>query len=127
MASPYGQTMVYQWALRRAAMIGWQRLSDHRLDDLPLADDVHFVFLGDDTLSADLRGADALRGWLRDLFARYPRLRFEPEDMVVRGGPWSVRLATRYTATQDGDVVYRGAQFARIVWGKLVEEHILAR
>ncbi len=55
---------------------------------------------------------------------RFPRLRFEPEDMIVEGGPWSTRLATRYNATQDGELVYRAVQFARIVWGKLTEETI---
>jgi hypothetical protein len=42
----------------------------------------------------------------------------------VAGGPWSTRLATRYNATQDGELVYRGVQFARVVWGKLAEETI---
>jgi predicted ester cyclase len=116
--------MIYRWMVRRGARAGWQRLSDHRVDDLPLAADVHFVFLGDHALSADLHGPDALRGWLHDLFVRFPRLRFEPEEMIVEGGPWSTRVATRYSATQDGVLVYRGVQFARIVWGKLTEERI---
>lgn len=116
--------MIYRWLVRRAAMVGWQRLSDHRVDDLPLADDVHFVFLGDHPLAADLHGADELRRWLRDLFVRFPRLRFEPESSIVEGGPWSTRVATRYCATQDGEPIYRAVQFARIVWGKLAEERI---
>jgi hypothetical protein len=116
--------MIYRWLVRRGARVGWQRLSEHRLDDLPLADDVHFVFFGDHPLAVDLHGADALRGWLRDLFDRFPRLRFEPEEMIIEGGPWSTRVATRYVATQDGVLIYRGAQFARIVWGKLAEERI---
>ncbi len=124
MTSPYGFTMIYRWLVRKAAQTGWQRLSEHRVDDLPLAHDVHFVFLGDHELAADLHGAEALRGWLSDLFERFPRLRFEPEDVIVEGGPWSTRLATRYNATQDGELIYRGVQFARIRWGKLAEETI---
>lgn len=116
--------MIYRFLVRRGAQIGWQRLSDQRVDELPLADDVHFVFLGDHELAADLRGAEALRGWLRELFTRFPRLRFEMQDIVTEGGPWSTRVATRYTATQDGEPVYRGVQFARVVWGKLAEERI---
>jgi ketosteroid isomerase-like protein len=116
--------MIYRWLVRKAARTGWRRLSDHRVDDLPLADDVHFVFLGDHALAADVHGAEPLRAWLRELFVRFPRLRFEPEDMIVEGGPWSTRLATRYNAMQDGELVYRAVQFARIVWGKLVEETI---
>ena len=124
MTSPYGFTMIYRWLVRKAAQTGWQRLSEHRVDDLPLAADVHFVFLGDHELATDLRGPEALRGWLSDLFERFPRLRFEPEDVVVEGGPWSTRLATRYNATQDGQLIYRAVQFARIRWGKLAEETI---
>ena len=116
--------MIYSALVRKAALIGWQRLSDHRVDDLPLADDVHFVFLGDHALAVDLHGAEALRGWLRDLFMRFPRLRFEPQNMIVEGGPWSTRMATRYNATQDGELVYRAVQFAHVVWGKLAEETI---
>ncbi len=95
-----------------------------------MADDVHFVFFSDHALAADLQGADALRKWLRELFTRFPRLRFEVEveveveDMITEGGPWSTRIATRYAATQDGRLVYRAVQFARITWGKLAEERI---
>jgi ketosteroid isomerase-like protein len=116
--------MIYRWLVRKAAQTGWQRLSDQRIDDLPLTDDVHFRFLGDHELAVDLRGPAALRAWLGELFARFPRLRFEPEDIIVEGGPWSTRLATRYNATQDGELIYRAVQFARIKWGKLAEETI---
>ncbi|MGH3675616.1 MAG: nuclear transport factor 2 family protein [Mycobacterium sp.] len=117
--------MIYGWLVRKQAPGLWERLSDQRIDELPLADDVHFVFLGDHPLAADLHGADKLRAWLRELFRRFPRLRFEVEDLIVEGGPWSTRLATRYVATQDGQVVYRGTAFQRVVWGKLAEERIL--
>jgi hypothetical protein len=45
--------------------------------------------------------------------------------MIIEGGPWSTRVATRYAATRNGQVVYRGTNFGRIVWGKVVEEQIL--
>jgi ketosteroid isomerase-like protein len=118
--------MIYQWLVRKQAPASWQRQSDQRIDELPLAENVHFVFLGDHPLAADLRGSDELRAWLRNqLFHRLPRLRFEVEDMVVEGPPWSTRVATRYVAMQDERVVYRSTTFARVVWGKLVEERIL--
>ena len=56
---------------------------------------------------------------------RLPNLRFEVEDMIIEGGPWSTRVATRYAATRNGKVVYRGTNFGRVVWGKVVEERIL--
>ncbi len=37
-----------------------------------------------------------------------------------------MRIATRYVAVQDGQPVYRGCTFQRVVWGgKLAEERIL--
>lgn len=118
--------MIYRWFVRKRARKLWEALSDQRIDELPLADDVHFVYLGDHALATDLRGAAAFRVWLRDeLFRRLPGLRFEVEEMVVEGGPWSTRAATRYVASREGRVVYRGVQFTHVVWGKLVEERIL--
>jgi ketosteroid isomerase-like protein len=114
--------MIYRWLVRKQALAGWQRLSEQRFDETPLADDMHFVFLGDHPLSADLRGAETVRRWLRDeLLGRLPNLRFVVEETIVEGGPWSTRVATRYHTERDGRLVYRGVYFGRIVWGKVVE------
>ena len=100
-------------------------MSNQRIDEIPIADDVHFEYFGDHALATDLRGADAMRTWLRDeLFRRLPGLRFEVEEILIEGGPWSTRIATRYAAKRDGQLVYRGVQFTHIVWGKLVEERV---
>jgi hypothetical protein len=118
--------MIYRWFVRKQSLGVWAKLSDQRIDEIPLADDVHFVHLGDHQLAADLHGAEAERAWLRDeLFRLLPNLRFEVEDMIIEGGPWSTRIATRYAATRNGNVVYRGTNFGRVVWGKVVEERIL--
>ncbi len=118
--------MIYRWFVRKQALAAWVRLSDQRFDEIPVADEVHFAYLGDHPLAADLHGADAMRTWLRDeLFRRLPGLRFEVEDMIIQGGPWSTRIATRYAAKVDGQIVYRGVQFTRIVWGKLAQEWVL--
>ncbi len=118
--------MIYRWFVRKQALAAWKLLSDQRLDDIRLADNVHLVYLGDHPLAADIHGADAVRAWLRDeLFGRLPGLRFQVEDMIVEGGPRTTRIATRYAATRNGQLVYRGVQFTRIKWGKLAEECIL--
>lgn len=118
--------MLYRWFVRKQAFALWDRLSDQRIDAIPIAENVHFVYLGDHPLATDLHGADAMRDWLRnELFRRLPGLRFEVEDILVEGGPWSTRMATRYAAKRNGELVYRGVQFTRIVWGKLVEERVL--
>jgi ketosteroid isomerase-like protein len=118
--------VLYRWFVRKQAFAFWDLLSDQRIDEIPIADDVHFVYLGDHPLATELHGADAMRDWLRnELFRRLPGLRFEVEDILVEGGPWSTRMATRYAAKRNGELVYRGVQFTRIVWGKLVEERVL--
>ena len=118
--------MIYRWFVRKEALAAWVRLSDQRIDEIPLADDVHFVYLGDHPLTVDLHGADAFRAWLRnELFRRLPGLRFEVEDMIVEGNLRTTRIATRYSAKRDGQLVYRGVQFTRIRWGRMVEECVL--
>lgn len=117
--------MIYRWFVRKQAFALWAKLSDQRIDEIPLAANVRFVYLGDHELAADLVGADEEREWLREFFRRLPGVRLEVEDMVIEGGPWSTRVATRYAAIRDGHVVYRGVNFGRIVWGKVVEEKIL--
>ena len=118
--------MIYRWFVRKQALAGWKLLSEQRLDEIRLADDIHFTYIGDHPLAANIHGADALRGWLRnELFGRLPGLCFDVEDMIVEGNPRTTRIATRYAATRDGQLVYRGVQFTRIKWGRLVEEFVL--
>src|ERR1700749_2304956 len=115
--------MIYRWLVKKQARAGWERLSEQRFDETPLADDMHFVFLGDHPLSADITGADGVRHWLGDeLLPCLANLRLLVDEPLVEGGPWSTRIATRYHTEQDGRLVYRGVYFGRVVWGKVVEE-----
>ena len=116
---------MYGWLVRKQVLALWERLSDHELEAIPLAGDVHFTFFGDHALAAETWSAEDLRAWLRALFERYPRIRFEVDELVVGGPPWSLRTATRYRTVQDGQTLYRGAHFAHIQRGRVVEEHVL--
>ena len=117
--------MVYGWLIRRQVLANWRVLSTHDVDRLPLHDDIRFTFAGDHDLAVEARSADEVRAWLRALFTRFPRLRFEVDEVVAGGPPWSLRIASRYRAVQDGETIYRGAQFAWVRNGRLVEEHVL--
>jgi hypothetical protein len=95
--------MIYRWLVRKGAAQGWQRLSEQRFDETPLADDMHFVFLGDHPLAADIRGADAVREWLRDqLLRRLPNLRFVVDETPAwrraitqsKMGAWCTEVST---------------------------------
>jgi ketosteroid isomerase-like protein len=116
---------VYSWLLRRKVLALWAQLSAGELDALPLAGNIRFSFVGDHALAVELHSARELRAWLRALFERFPGLRFDVAEVVVSGPPWSLRTATRYAAVRDGRVLYRGAQFTRVRWGRVVEEHVL--
>ena len=117
--------MIYGWIAQRLVRAGWERLNNQELDKLPLADDVRFVYAGDHALAADLHSADEERAWLRGLFQRFPRLHFDLDDVVVCGPPWALRIAVRYRAMQDGEIVYQGMQFARMRGMRAVEERVM--
>ena len=117
--------MLYRLLLRRGALRAWDTLSRHEIERLPLGDGMRFRYEGDHELAADLRSAEEVRAWLRDLFQRFPRLRFEVEEMVIAGPPWAVRAATRYRAVQDGELLYTGAHFVLMRWGRVTDERVL--
>jgi hypothetical protein len=35
--------MIYRWLVRKQAAAGWERLSQQRIDETPLAADMHFA------------------------------------------------------------------------------------
>jgi ketosteroid isomerase-like protein len=73
----------------------------------------------------EAHSAQECRDWLRALFERFPGLRFEVEEVVIGGPPWALQTANRYAAVQDSRTLYRGAQFTRVRWGRIVEERVL--
>ncbi|OBF67690.1 hypothetical protein A5753_03905 [Mycobacterium sp. 852002-51971_SCH5477799-a] len=38
--------MIYRWLVRKQAAAGWQRLSEQRFDETPLADDTRGAYFG---------------------------------------------------------------------------------
>lgn len=86
------------------------------------ADDVHFVFPGRSSWSADLRDKGDIERWLQ----RFHRvgLVFEPQEIVVGGWPWDTTVCVHFTdhaRGPDGEIVYenRGVLFAKASWGKI--------
>jgi ketosteroid isomerase-like protein len=118
--------MVYRWLLRRQIRAGFEGLSPRDIDTLPLADNIHFTYLGDHALAIEAHSADEVRAWLREqLFGRIPGLRFEVQDLLVDGPPWATRAAIRYRALDGDKLVYRGVSFVRMSWARIVEERVL--
>jgi ketosteroid isomerase-like protein len=86
------------------------------------ADDVHFVFPGESSWKADLRGKEEVAVWV----ARFLRVGLEltPEQILVSGPPWNTTICIRFTdhlTLPDGTVAYenRGTMLGTVVWGRL--------
>lgn len=91
--------------------------------------DIHFQFVGDTPLGADIRGVEGFEQWFDDAVARVPGLSFEVHDVLVGGWPWDTRVAVRLGISAplpDGDT-YRnvGVQWLRLRWGRIVDDWVL--
>ena len=60
--------------------------------------------------------------------AAVPDLKLEPVEIVVSGGPWNTRVATRFEVDSSlaggGRYENVGMQFLRLRWGKAVEDRL---
>jgi hypothetical protein len=86
------------------------------------ANDMQFVFPGQNSWTADLRGRDEVERWL-ERFVRVG-LQLETHEILVAGPPWNTSVCVRFTvhcAAANGDIVYasRGTIFLRIAWSQV--------
>lgn len=86
------------------------------------ANDVRFVFPGQNSWAGEFRGKEAVASWLR----RFHRvgLKLEVHEIIAGGPPWNTTFCIRITdhATgSDGEVVYenRAVLFGQMSWGKV--------
>ncbi len=115
---------LYAWVVRYMLRRNMRRLRAGDIEPLfsSYADDVRFVFPGENSWKADLRGKDEVKRWVQ----RFMRvgLQLEPHEILVEGPPWNTSICLRFTdhyTTPDGNVVYsnQGTIFGKIVWGKM--------
>jgi len=88
------------------------------------AADVHFVFPGESSWKADVRGRDAVAAWERRFVDA--GLQLQPHEILVDGPPWNTRIALHFRdhlTAADGERVYEnaGVIFATARWGKVIE------
>jgi len=119
---------MYAWFVARLVRNGFERLSRDTVALLleRYADDAHFRFPGEHALAVDCHSKAEITQWFARLFERVPDLRFEVEEVIVKGPPWDTYICTRYTGRGSSPnavpLCYRGMQFARMSWGKLTAE-----
>ncbi|MGF6887444.1 ketosteroid isomerase-like protein [Nocardia sp. GAS34] len=109
----------------------WRRTGsgDHDAAVSMAAPDVHFRFLGDTPLGADVRGREAFRDWFTRFDRLLPGVRLELVDVVAGGWPWNTKVAVhlRASATLADGTPYRNTamQWITLRWGRLVDDLVL--
>jgi ketosteroid isomerase-like protein len=88
---------MWKWIARRTYTRAIASLSAGDVETLlgQFAEDVHFVFVGESPLGADLRSRNDVREWFGRMLHLLPSARFEPVEILVDGWPWDVRIAAR--------------------------------
>lgn len=84
--------------------------------------DATLVFPGDHSWGGEYRGKDRIEEFLWRCVST--GLKFEIEDIVVSGWPWSAKACIRLrdsATAPDGTLIYsnRALIFAKIAWGKI--------
>jgi ketosteroid isomerase-like protein len=91
------------------------------------AENVRFVFPGDNTWSGTYSGKDEHRRWLERLVRG--RIMTEPDEVSASGFPWNMTVAIRGRSWWDsatGERVYsnRFVIWSKLKWGKLQEYEV---
>jgi ketosteroid isomerase-like protein len=118
--------LLYGVAVRAMLRRNLARLREGDLKPLvkTFADDVHFIFPGESSWAADLRGPEAVAEWERHFLDA--GLQLEPKEILVSGPPWNTKIALHFEdhlTAPDGERVYenRGVIFGTAAWGKMKE------
>ncbi len=122
---------MYHAILRARIRRLWRRIGagDYRAAAAVAAPDLYFRFAGDTAMSAQFTGRDRFEAWFAGVFARFPGLRLDVRDVIVRGWPWDTTAVIRLdvAATLADGTLYRNEaiQWARIRWGSMVSDEVL--
>jgi ketosteroid isomerase-like protein len=116
--------LLYTAALRRLLRRNLERLRGGDLGPMQqlYAEDIHFVFPGESSWSADLRGKHELEGWQRRFID--VGLQLDPHEILLAGPPWSTTVVLHFVdhlRAPQGGLVYEnaGVILCKAVWGKI--------
>ncbi|MFF1697329.1 nuclear transport factor 2 family protein [Streptomyces sp. NPDC058257] len=124
---------MYHAIVRRKVRALWRIAGDGSGNYRPAvamaAPDLRFRFIGDGVLGAELRGPAAFADWFERANRCIPGMRLSLTDVVVKGWPWNtdvvVRLRIEATLADGSLYENEGIQWARIRWGRMVEDTVL--
>jgi ketosteroid isomerase-like protein len=109
---------------------GFQDISQGNFDKLleNFAQNVHFTFVGDTALGANVNSKAAVREWFHRVHKIFPKLKIEAQSIDVTGFPWNTVAAVKFKVSDtlaDGTKYENeGVQIVKIVWGKVVDDHL---
>lgn len=115
---------MYRWLVRTLINRAYKRLraGDPRPALALAADDIEFVFPGENSWARHTHSKAELQDWV----ARFVKLGLQvhPRDILVRGWPWNTRVAIYFDdhlKDANGKVVYenQGVIYGRTRWGKM--------
>lgn len=124
------QTAMYHAFVRTKVREGFALLSSGQLDALTgqFASDAVFSFPGEHRLGGERRGPQAIREWFVETLRLFPDFEVQPRTILVQGGPWRTRVATRFDvlATFPDGAPYRneGMQLLELRWGRIHEDRL---
>ncbi|HUB35412.1 MAG TPA: nuclear transport factor 2 family protein [Solirubrobacteraceae bacterium] len=115
---------LYTATLRRILLrnLGRLRAGDLRPMVRLYAKDVHFVFPGESSWSADFRGKEELERWQQRFLD--VGLQLEPHEILIGGPPWRTTVVLHFLDSlraPNGELVYEntGVIFCKAAWGKI--------
>jgi ketosteroid isomerase-like protein len=94
-----------------------------------MAPQFSYRFYGESALSGERHTIEGLRRWWERSFRLLPNVTFDVQEVIVAGGPWATRIATRvrvHATLPDGasyDNVFM--QNMRMRWARITEIHTL--
>ncbi|HEY3843112.1 MAG TPA: nuclear transport factor 2 family protein [Acidimicrobiales bacterium] len=88
-----------------------------------------YTFYGDSALAGERHTIDGLRRWWERSFRLIKSPTFQVEEVIVSGGPWATRIATRVrvraTLVDGSDYENVFMQNMRMRWARITEIHTL--
>ena len=87
------------------------------------------TFYGDSALSGERHTIEAVRQWWERSFRLIKNPTFQVDEVIVSGGPWATRIATRVrvraTLADGSDYENVFMQNMRMRWARITEIHTL--
>jgi hypothetical protein len=122
---------MYQWIFKRRIVQGFRDISAAQFDKVlsNFSPQVHFQFVGDHAIAADLQGLTPVKNWFERIHRLFPDLKITPSKMRVSGPPWDVTAVTQFdvraTLPDQSRYSNQGVQILRIQWGKIVDDYLI--